>query len=215
MFKNILGRNIEENDWLIQAVVPSNKGATSFSLQGSWVPKTTDLRFFAQSNHKIKSKEDVCGKAISPVTLISDNGKIIKANIDTVNALFFDIDKVTKKPVSLLLQALKKSKVAHILYSTFSNTDDIKSFRLIFPMSDQISSSKYLEIWSYVSRDLGDIVDQQCKHVSRQWLPPSAPYCRDVEHCIVNGNVLDLDKICFELQEEIEERLNNRKLKCK
>ena len=59
-----------------------------------------------------------------------------------------------------------------VCYSTASSTQEQPKFRLIFPLTDEITSDNIPKFWHALNNELGDLADRQTKDLSRMYYVP-------------------------------------------
>ena len=73
---------------------------------------------------------------------------------------------------------IKKELIKHygkwnyICYSTASSTKEHPKFRLVFPLSKDVSKDKIKHFWYALNKELGDVGDPQTKDLSRMYYVP-------------------------------------------
>jgi hypothetical protein len=60
-----------------------------------------------------------------------------------------------------------------VCYSTASSTKEHPKFRLVFPLTEQVSADKIKHFWHALNKEIGDIADAQTKDLSRMYYVPS------------------------------------------
>ena len=193
MLDSILSRTITDKDWIVDVITPSNPNAKHYTEQGSeWVSDSIDIREFVTQQNQVPHKEDVCGKAIAPINLLV-GGKRKRDNIHTVNCLVYDIDKVSKDEVQSIFTKIEA--MAFAVHTTFSNTIESLSLRLLIPVSRKIVANEFRLVWNWMASEVGEGIDQQCKDPSRQYLPPSSRINSKAQCKVHAGGLLDIDKV--------------------
>ena len=67
----------------------------------------------------------------------------------------------------------KYSNYKYVCYSTASSTKEHPKFRLVFPLTEQVTADKIKHFWHALNKEIGDIADAQTKDLSRMYYVPS------------------------------------------
>jgi predicted P-loop ATPase len=123
------------------------------------------------------------------------DGGARKADTITARSLVtLDIDFGEKSTVGLVEDML--SGTAWCLYSTHSHTPDKPRYRLVMPLSREVSPDEYIPIARRLADDIGiDLFDSSTYEPSRLMYWPSAP--ADVEYVFATGegDPVDADRV--------------------
>ena len=116
---------------------------------------------------------------------------------DTVTArslVTLDIDYGTAKTAGLVRDML--DGVAWCLYSTHSHTPEAPRYRLVVPLSREVSPDEYIPIARRVADDIGiDLFDSSTYEPSRLMYWPSCPSDGEYVFLTGEGAPLDADKV--------------------
>lgn len=125
---------------------------------------------------------------------VKDGGRRKADSITARSLITLDIDYGTAGTVELVSEMLDGN--AWCLYSTHSHTKDTPRYRLVIPLSREVTPEEYIPIARRVADDIGiDIFDSSTYEPSRLMYWPSCP--RDVEYVFKEGEgaPLDADKV--------------------
>ena len=147
--------------------------------------------------HKIYELGKETFPLFAPVTWINTNGARKKENVETVNAIVWDMDGMTQEDMKTLLENIKP--LCHVAYSSFSHLSKHKGYRLacrvVVAITRPIKASEYLQVWHELKRYIP--TDVQTKDCSRLWFYPSTLDTRE-QHAFIDANdggMLDIDAI--------------------
>lgn len=108
----------------------------------------------------------------SPVTWINTSDRCIKANVETVNAMVLDFDKINDDELATVLEQLQG--LLYVGYSSFSHktVEDKNCLRIILPVDRAMTQDEFTTVWKLMYRIL-PTMDKSCKDPSRRWFMPS------------------------------------------
>lgn len=125
---------------------------------------------------------------------IADGGRRKAGSVTARSLITLDIDYGTPGTVELVREMLDGT--AWCLYSTHSHTKDAPRYRLVIPLSREVSPEEYIPIARRVADDIGmDLFDSSTYEPSRLMYWPSMP--SDVEYVFETGagDPLDADRV--------------------
>jgi len=126
--------------------------------------------------------------------VIRDGGRRIGANIVSRSLITLDIDHPAAGTLSLVTELLDGT--AWCLYSTHSHRPDHPRFRLILPLSRDVTPDEYIPIARRVADDLGmEIFDNSTYEPVRLMYWPSCPKDGEFVFRQGEGEPVDADKI--------------------
>jgi RecA-family ATPase len=105
-------------------------------------------------------------------------------NVESISALVLDIDKAQGFKFEQIYESLKKYQC--VIHTTYSNSVDRLSLRVIVFLTRPIFPHEYLEVWKafIFFSGLQGLVDESCKDLSRAYYSPSySPENRDLARC--------------------------------
>ena len=126
--------------------------------------------------------------------VIKDGGRRKADSILSRSLVTLDIDYGTASTVELVREMLDGT--AWCLYSTHSHTKEAPRYRLVLPLSREVTPEEYIPIARRIADDLGiDLFDSSTYEPSRLMYWPSVP--RDVEYVyeVGEGDPVDADKV--------------------
>ncbi len=137
---------------------------------------------------------------ISPALYLPNRTRS-KDGVESITALFYDFDDLNDQEVKMVSEAIKESKLASVIYSTFKNKISWKGkhhksrFRVVIFPERPISPQEFREIYEEQGRKLfKHLYDSSCAEVSRLFLKPLCPQI-GIEHSYIvyiNGDLLKL-----------------------
>ncbi len=122
------------------------------------------------SKHAARENKD--GQGISFVKL--DPAIRANANVQAISAAMFDIDDGT--PYQDMQSLIHQYE--HIGYSTHSHTSVHQKYRLLFPLTRDVTPDEWPIIWDAMNKIIGGHADPACKDVSHFYYLPSHPAAR-------------------------------------
>ncbi len=131
------------------------------------------------------------GHGISFVKL--DPATRANANVQSLSAALLDIDDGTPyQNIQSLIQQYE-----HLAYSTYNHTSEHPKYRLLFPLSRDVSPGEWPAIWHAMNKLIGEHADPACKDVSHFYYLPSHPAARagDAFSNRNNGEWIDPDRL--------------------
>lgn len=126
--------------------------------------------------------------------VIKDGGRRIAENVVSRSLITLDIDHPKNSTLDLIKDLLDGQ--AWCLYSTHSHRPDHKRYRLILPLSREVSPEEYIPIARRVADDLGmEIFDNSTYEPVRLMYWPSCPQDGEFVYEVGEGEYVDADKI--------------------
>ena len=156
---------VEHEDRPLVVTVYANKTASTPIRTGTkrWSTLLPQLRV-----RDVREPKD--GLAFSMVSLQPGTTRGSK-NVAMVSGLVFDIDGTALDEIRD-----KVTKYEHFAYSTHSHTPEDPHYRLIFPLTRDVTPAEFRELWKHVNASLlGGVADKQCCDVGRLYFSPSCP----------------------------------------
>ncbi|MEB2314105.1 MAG: virulence-associated E family protein [Sorangiineae bacterium] len=80
-----------------------------------------------------------------------------------------------------------------LIHTTRKHTPDAHRFRVILPLSREVSPAEYSALWAAVDAKLGGVVDPATKDASRFWYVPGCPLDAEFIAREIEGEPLDVD----------------------
>ena len=137
-----------------------------------WDNKTdncTELKNFLKFEQALYGLSAVPRKDKLSATLISPavyKNESTRSNSNVIKwSSWCAVDVDDYKPKGDLKEELMIRFSSHyfVCYSTASSTQEQPKFRLIFPLTDEISSDNIPKFWHALNNELGDLADRQTK----------------------------------------------------
>lgn len=184
--------------WVRSQLSNAKHGDMTPSLAFATMMTTSDTRTETRGN-KIYELGKETFPLYAPVTWINTGGRRIKDNVETVNAIVWDIDAIVYNDMQELLAALKRQSICHVAYSSYSHLAEHKAFkgalRIVVAINRPIKASEYAQVWTILRQYIP--TDIQTKDCSRLWFYPSTLDTRAHNSFIVtsDGGMLDIDAI--------------------
>ena len=138
----------------------------------------TELKNFMKFEQALYGLSAVPRKDKLSATLISPavyKSKSTRSNSNVIKwSSWCAVDVDDYKPNGDLKEELmiRFSNHYFVCYSTASSTQEQPKFRLIFPLTDEISSDNIPKFWHALNNELGDLADRQTKDLSRMYYVP-------------------------------------------
>ena len=125
---------------------------------------------------------------------VRDGGHRKAESITARSLVTLDIDYGEKGTVGLVQDLLYGT--AWCLYSTHSHTPEKPRYRVIIPLSREVSAEEYIPIARRVADDIGiDLFDSSTYEPSRLMYWPSCPRDGEFVYEVGEGDPLDVDKV--------------------
>lgn len=142
------------------------------------------------ASHTIRDQKD--GAAFSLVQLKPGTARA-NENVVAHSAVVLDIDDGT--PLESITRQIKQYEFLAV--STHNNTRDHPKYRLIFPLSRDVSPAYWPQTWQLANQLIGGHADQSTKDPSRLYYFPSCPVEREKEAFRIHnlGEWLDPDEV--------------------
>ena len=114
-------------------------------------------------------------------TIYAPNTKRLNENVDQLTALVYDFDETSLTPKGVH-EALK-GKLAHVVHTSWSHTDDAPRFRLVIFLKEPLSPARFSRAWAACLAWLGytSEADRKCKDAARLYLLPATSPSRKYE----------------------------------
>lgn len=121
------------------------------------------------------ASEIMSGKAFLPCEVIDGNAKCLESwNVKNFQLLCIDVDNAegriytSKEVMTMFYNDLGIAPI--IKYDTFSSTDQVQRFRLIYVFNKAIpTATEFQDIYRRLSYLYPDIIDVQCSNSNRVW----------------------------------------------
>jgi len=126
--------------------------------------------------------------------VIRDGGRRISGNVVSRSLITLDIDHPTAETLDVVSEFLDGT--AWCLYSTHSHRPDHPRYRLVMPLSREVSPEEYVPIARKVAEDLGmEIFDNSTYEPVRLMYWPSCPKDGEFVYKVGEGEPVDADRI--------------------
>lgn len=109
--------------------------------------------------------------------------------VQSVSALCLDYDGGT----AIDDAAATWTGVRALIHTTRKHTPDAHRFRVILPLSREVSPAEYSALWAAVDARLGGVVDPAAKDASRFWYVPGCPPDAEFIAREIEGEPLDVE----------------------
>ena len=125
--------------------------------------------------------------------VIRDGGRRKSDSVVSRSLITLDIDFGTKSTLNVVREML--DGWAWCLYSTHSHTPEAPRYRLVLPLSREVSPEEYIPIARRVADDVGiDLFDSSTYEPGRLMYWPSCPKDGEYVYEVAEGDPLDADK---------------------
>lgn len=114
-------------------------------------------------------------------TIYAPNSKRSNDNVNQLTALVYDFDETSLTPKAV--HDALKGKLAHVVHTSWSHTDDAPRFRLVIFLEEALSPARFTRAWASCLAWLGYTAeaDRKCKDASRLYLLPATSPSRKYE----------------------------------
>lgn len=135
--------------------------------RGPWAQFVEQI---VSEGHEERQEKD--GPLFSFVRLKPGTGRK-NANVVEVYGWVLDLDKLDADGIEAVLTALNEDRLAYVVYSTHSHTDEKWKVRVVGPLAKPVPAARWLAVWKAISKRYAPQTDQQCSDVSRAYYWPS------------------------------------------
>lgn len=146
--------------------------------------------------YTIKVAKEAC-PCFSPAEYPEGTQARARDAVERVWMFVADLDHVPEEPARALLERLRTSGLAHMVYSSFRHGLDPWRFRVVMPLTRPVLREEWGDFWSKMNAVFEGRCDPKCKDPSRIYFGVFAPAGTEAHNFYYHlpGDALDTDVI--------------------